>query len=176
MAQTNSQILVPDETILNKIFLIRGHKVMIDSNLAELYQVETKRINEQVKRNQERFPEDFMTNTEWLNLKSHSATSSWGGRRTPPNVFTEHGVLMLSSVLNNSRAIQVNILIMRAYIKMREMIVTSKDILLKLEQLERKSAKSDQHIAVLFKYLRQLRGDESKQKRRMIGFKNGELE
>ena len=111
MTQSGGQITVPNETIFNKILLIRGHKVIIDSDLAELYQVETKRVNEQVKRNRERFPDDFMfklTQNEWDILKSHSATSRWGGRRTPPNAFTEHGVLMLSSVLNSSRAIQVN--------------------------------------------------------------------
>jgi hypothetical protein len=132
---------------------------MIDDDLAELYQVETRRLNEQVKRNRSRFPEDFMfrlTEAEWRNLKSQNATSSWGGRRKIPYAFTEHGVLMLSSVLNSDRAIQVNIKIMRIYTKMREMLMTNKDILLKLEKLERKVIKHDQDINVVFGYLKEL--------------------
>ena len=99
---------IPDEVVINKIYMIRNEKVMLDRDLAALYGVETKRLNEQVKRNIERFPEDFMfrlTETEFDNLKSQNATSSWGGRRNLPYVFTEHGVLMLSSVLNNGLAI-----------------------------------------------------------------------
>ena len=104
--------MLPDEVIMSKIFFIREQKVMLDNDLAELYGVETRRLNEQVKRNISRFPEDFMfqlTEIEYENLKSQFATSSWGGRRKPPNVFTEHGVLMLSSVLNSDKAIKVNI-------------------------------------------------------------------
>lgn len=131
--------IIPDETINNKIFLFRKTKVMLDTDLAELYQVETKRLNEQVKRNLTRFPEDFMfqlTNEEWENLKSQNATSSWGGRRKAPFVFTEHGVLMLSSVLNSEKAIGVNIQIVRIFTKMREMLLTHKDILLQLEDMK----------------------------------------
>jgi hypothetical protein len=101
--------MIPDETVINKIYLIRNEKVMLDSDLALLYGIETRRLNEQVKRNIERFPEDFMfqlTETEFENLKSQFATSSWGGRRKLPYAFTEHGVLMLSSVLNSDLAIQ----------------------------------------------------------------------
>lgn len=103
---------LPDELVISKIYLIRNHKVMLDDDLAELYLVETRRLNEQVKRNIDRFPRDFMfqlTEKEWENLMSQIATSSWGGRRKMPFVFTEHGVLMLSSVLNSDRVIQVNI-------------------------------------------------------------------
>ncbi len=95
-------MVLPDELVISKIYLIRNHKVMLDDDLAELYQVETRRLNEQVKRNIDRFPLDFMfqlTEKEWENLMSQIATSSWGGRRKMPFVFTEHGVLMLSSVL-----------------------------------------------------------------------------
>src|SRR5213075_588593 len=109
---------------------------MFDEDLAQLYQVETRRLNEQVKRNSDRFPEDFMfqlTESEWENLKSQNATSSWGGRRKIPFAFTEHGVLMLSSVLSSDRAVQVNIQIMRIYTKLSQMLLTHKDILLKLE-------------------------------------------
>lgn len=108
----SKDIIIPQEVIINKIYSIRGQKVMLDSDLAELYGVETKRLNEQVKRNNSRFPDDFMfqlTIQEWENLKSQIATSSWGGRRKLPYAFTEHGVLMLSSVLNSDRAIAVNI-------------------------------------------------------------------
>jgi hypothetical protein len=129
------EIVVADEVIMNKIYFIRGYKVMLDEELAELYEVPTKRLNENVKRNMRRFPEDFMfqlTQKEFNNLKSQNATSSWGGRRTAPYAFTEHGVLMLSSILSSERAISVNIQIMRIYTKMREMIITHKDILLQL--------------------------------------------
>jgi len=107
---------------------------MLDIDLAELYHVETRRLNEQVKRNLNRFPKDFMfqlTEKEWANLMSQNAISSWGGRRKMPFAFTEHGVLMLSSILNSERAIQVNIQIMRIYTKLRGMLKDHKDILLK---------------------------------------------
>ena len=122
---------VTNEIIANKRYLIRGQKVMLDTDLALLYDVETKRINEQVKRNSNRFPEDFMfqlLEEEWNILKSQSATSSWGGRRVPPYVFTEHGVLMLSSILNSERAIAVNIQIMRVFTKIRTLIKKAKSI------------------------------------------------
>ena len=121
---------------MNKIYLISGTKVMLDSDLAELYQVGTKRLNEQVKRNLGRFPEDFMfqlSKEQWENLKSQNATSSWGGRRTLPYVFTEQGVAMLSSVLNSNVAINVNIQIIRVFTKMREMLLTHRDLLFQME-------------------------------------------
>ena len=107
--------LIPDDVVINKIYFIRNQKVMLDRDLAELYSVETKRLNEQVKRNLSRFPEDFMfqlSEIEFQNLKSQFATSSWGGIRKLPYVFTEHGVLMLSSILNSEKAIQTNIQIL----------------------------------------------------------------
>jgi hypothetical protein len=131
-------ISIPDEVVISKIHLIRNQKIMLDVDLAKLYHVETRRLNERVKRNNDRFPEDFMfqlTEEEWQNLMSQNATSSCGGRRKKPYAFTEHGVLMLSSVLNSDRAIQVNIQIMRIYIKLKEMLMTNKDILLKLEKV-----------------------------------------
>src|SRR6185503_12680123 len=112
MAKANKSMMVADEMIVTKIYLLRGQKVMLDEDLAELYQVPTGRLNEQVKRNIARFPADFMfqlTKEEFENLKSQNATSSWGGRRKLPSAFTEHGVLMLSSVLNSERAVGVNI-------------------------------------------------------------------
>ena len=154
-------VTVPDEVLIKKIFHIRGNKVILDFDLAELYQVETKRLNEQVKRNVERFPADFMfqlSDAEWENLRSQIATSSssWGGRRIPPYAFTEHGVLMLSSVLKSDRAVQVNIHIMRFYIKLRGVLMQNKEILLKLGQVERGLSKHDRHFAVVFDHLKQL--------------------
>jgi len=158
MSEIAQNLPVPDEIVMNKIFLLRGQKVMIDEDLAELYGVETRRLNEQVKRNIERFPEDFMfqlTENEYTNLMSQNATSSWGGRRKLPYAFTEHGVLMLSSVLNSDRAIKVNIQIMRIYVRIREMITLNADILQRLEEMERKLSKNDQKVLAIFEYLKQ---------------------
>ena len=123
------------------IYEIRGHKVMLDSDLARLYEVETKRLNEAVKRNIERFPEDFMfqlTEEEWklFNLKSQFATSSWGGIRKLPYVFTEQGVAMLSGILKSKRAVDVNIQIMRTFVKMRQWAIENKEISQRLSELE----------------------------------------
>lgn len=151
-------LIIPEEIIISKIYLVRNKKVMIDSDLADLYGVETKRLNEQIKRNLSRFPEDFMfqlTNEEWQNLKSHFATSSWGGRRTIPYVFTEHGVLMLSSVLNSNRATDINVQIIRIFIKMREMLLTHKDILLQLEAMRTSLDEHEDRIDMIYKYLKQ---------------------
>ena len=147
---------------------------MLDEDLADLYQVATKRLNEQVRRNIERFPEDFMfqlTTEEYENLKSQFATSSWGGRRKLPFAFTEQGVAMLSSVLNSSIAISVNIQIIRVFTKMREIMLTNKDVLLKLEQLEKEVSKNKHDITLIFQALRQLLSKPA-EKRRMIGFKS----
>lgn len=151
---------------------------MLDDDLAELYQVQTRRLNEQVKRNIDRFPEDFMfqlTKEEWGNLKSQNATSSWGGRRKIPFAFTEHGVLMLSSVLNSERAIQVNIQIMRIYTKRKGMVMDHKDILLKLEKLERTVSNHDENFKVVFIYLKELLNPKVEPMRK-IGFKQKQKE
>jgi hypothetical protein len=169
----NKPEYIPDDVISSRIYLIRDKKVMLDHDLAELYQVETRRLNEQVKRNTDRFPEDFMfqlTEQEWENLKSQNATSSWGGRRKPPYAFTEHGVLMLSSVLNSSRAIAVNIRIMRIFTKIREMMLTNKDILRKLEQLEQKVYKHDEDVEIIFSHLKELLNPPTPPRKR-IGYK-----
>ncbi len=142
---------INDQLIISKIYQIRGQKVMLDEDLAEMYGVETKRINEQVKRNSERFPNDFMfqiNQNEYQNLKSQFATSNWGGRRKAPYVFTEYGVLMLSSVLNSPIAIEVNIKIMRIYAKLRTEFMNQKDILIKLIKLEKQILKSDLRIEI----------------------------
>ena len=172
-----SKLLIPDELIMNKIYLIREQKVMLDNDLAELYKVETRRLNEQVKRNIDRFPEDFMfqlDSVKFENLKSQFATSRWGGRRKLPFAFTEHGVLMLSSILNSERAIKVNIQIMRIYTRLRQMILLHKDILTRLHQIEQKLAGHDDNILLIFEYLRQLEQSRQQQdekvNRKRIGF------
>lgn len=165
-----SAMIIPQERIENKIYLIRGHKVMFDYDLAVLYGVLTRRLNEQVRRNIKRFPPDFMfqlTPAEVENLKSQFATSSWGGKRKPSLVFTEQGIAMLSSVLRSDRAINVNIAIMRAFIKLREMMATHKDLARKLEELEKKY---DEHFRVVFDAIRHLMAEEEKPKE-PIGFR-----
>ena len=156
---------------------------MLDEDLAALYEVETRRLNEQVKRNFERFPDDFMfqlTKQEFDNLKSHIVASSWGGRRKLPFAFKEHGVLMLSSVLNSERAIKVNIQIMRIYTRIREMLFSHKDILIQLEKIEKKLIGHDENILLIFEYLKQF--EEAKQQelefknRKRIGFKQSDKE
>lgn len=178
MAKSTNQPkpVVTDELVISKIYLIRKQKVMLDEDLAELYQVPTGRLNEQVKRNTDRFPEDFMfqlTEEECKNLKSQFATSSWGGRRKPPSAFTEHGVLMLSSVLNSGRAVAVNIQIMRIYTKMRELLLTHKDILLTLKQLESQVLQNSEDIQMIFTALKELL-NTPQPPRQMIGFKTGD--
>ena len=173
--QMTKSLTLPDEVVISKIYLVRNHKVMLDIDLAELYNVETGRLNEQVKRKLDRFPVDFMfqlTNKEWESLRSQIAISKKGrgGRRYTPFVFTEHGVLMLSSVLNSRRAIQVNIQIMRIYTKLKGMLLTHKDILLKLEKLERKTNKHDGNFKTVFDFLKELLKPRTKPMRR-IGFK-----
>ena len=160
MKKDEFQIVLPEETVLQKIFWIRGQKVMLDKDLAALYGVTTRRLKEQVRRNISRFPEDFMfelTKEEMEIWMSQFATSKERkSLRKAPFAFTEHGVLMLSSVLNSDRAIQMNIQIMRIFAKMREIFTTNKDILLKLEQLDRKVMKNDEDIRLIFKYLKVL--------------------
>jgi len=174
--KANIKSLLPDEAIINKIYVIRGQRVMLDEDLAELYQVETRRLNEQVKRNEDRFPKDFMfqlTAKEFENLKSQFATSSWGGRRKPPFAFTEQGVSMLSGVLNSQVAIQVHIQIIRIFTKMKEMLMTNKEILLKVEKMEMEVTNNKKDIAAIFKVLKQLLNPPQEQRKR-FGFKPDE--
>ena len=134
MAYKDLDIMIPDEVVMDKIYLIRGKKVMIDRDLAKLYNVETKVLKQAVRRNSDRFPEDFMfmlSNEEFAILRSQIVTSSWGGSRYVPMAFTEQGLAMISSVLNSKQAIQVNILIIRVFSKMRELIVSHKELLAK---------------------------------------------
>lgn len=164
---------IPDDLIINKIYYLRGHKVMLDSDLSDLYKVETRRLNEQVKRNIKRFPEDFMfqlTQKELKILMSQNATSSWGGSRKLPSLFTEHGVLMLSSVLNSDRAIQANIQIMRIFTRIRKVLAGNAELNLSLEKLEKKTDSNAKNIEVVFQYLNELREEKAKP-RKKIGFK-----
>jgi len=164
--------LISIEEITNRIYFIRGHKVMLDRDLAELYGVETKRLKEQVRRNIARFPEDFMfilTNQEVRNLRSQIATSSWGGTRYIPMAFTEQGIAMLSSVLKSKRAIAVNIAIMRAFVKMRELLKANKEFSGKLKIIETHLAEHDEQIRLVFDAIRQLLAEDEKPKRK-IGF------
>ena len=157
------KILVPTEVIENKILLIRGKKVMLDRDLAGLYGVLNKSLNQAVKRNIRRFPADFMfqlSKRELGNLKSQFVTSSWGGIRKLPYVFTEHGILMLSSVLNSERAVQVNIQIMRAFTKLREVMMTHKDLRRKIKDIiirqETKFKNYDKQIQYIFKVINEI--------------------
>ena len=179
------QHMVAEQKILNRIYVVRGQKIMLDEDLAAMYKVETRRLNEQVKRNRTRFPKDFMftlTNREFENLKSQNATSilpagkaGWGGRRKLPNAFTEQGVAMLSSILNSETAIEVNIRIIRVFTKMREFALTHKDILKQLALLEKEVKGNSKDIENIFMVLKELIEKESKPaQRNKIGFKHYE--
>lgn len=179
MAKKELQTLVMEQKILNRIYVLRGQKVMLDTDLAEMYKVETKRLNEQVKRNVNRFPKDFMftlTRKEYENLKSQNATSSWGGRRTLPNAFTEQGVAMLSSILNSDVAIEVNIRIIRVFTKLREYALTHKEILIQLAKLEKEVKGNSKDIENIFMVLKELIEKQSKPMppRRKIGFRRND--
>ncbi|HLI30748.1 MAG TPA: ORF6N domain-containing protein [Terriglobia bacterium] len=166
-----SNLAIPQERIERRILLIRGQKVMLDANLAELYGVTTKRLNEQVRRNIDRFPDDFMlklTREEVEALRSQFATSSsWGGRRYNPLAFTEQGVAMLSGVLRSQRAVQVNIAIMRAFVKLREMLASHRDLARRLDEMEKKY---DAQFKVVFDAIRELMKPPEKPRPR-IGFR-----
>ena len=156
------------------IHLIRGQRVMLDSDLAAIYGVTTKRLNEQLRRNRLRFPSDFafqLTAEELTNLRSQIATSSFhGGRRYRPWVFTEHGALMLASVLNSGIAVQASVRVVRAFVRLREMVAANAQLAAKLEELERRFDSHDQAIANLFAALKQLLEPSEPPKRREIGF------
>ncbi|MGQ0522286.1 MAG: ORF6N domain-containing protein [Betaproteobacteria bacterium] len=159
--------------IAESIQLVRGQKVLLDSTLASLYGVQTKVLVQAVKRNRDRFPADFMfelSNHEVADLRSQFVTSSWGGRRYLPFAFTEQGVAMLSSVLNSPQAIRINIEIMRAFVQLREMIATNKELSGKLDELERKVATHDQAIAGLINAIRELAMPIPTKSKRRIGF------
>jgi len=165
--------LISEKVIEQRIFIIRGQKVMIDQDLAELYVVPTKILIQAVKRNVQRFPFDFMfqlTSKEVVNLRSQIVTSSWGGRRYRPYVFTEQGVAMLSSILKSKRAILVNVAIMRAFVRLREFLLTHKELAHQLAELERKVDLHDQEIRSIFEAIRQLMAPPPEPPKRKIGF------
>ncbi len=170
-----------NKQIETKIYDIRETKVMIDSDIARLYQVETRRIMEQVKRNKDRFPADFMfqlTKDEFENLKSQNATSSWGGKRKLPYAFTEQGVYMLSTVLKSKIATKVTVNIMRTFTKLREFAINYKDIVIELQNMKEEIAstretgkQNSQHIKRAFELLSQILDDTAKTEKNLIGFR-----
>jgi len=174
MPKLKKKRVIPDEVVMNKIIMVRSQKIMIDRDLAELYGVTTKQLNQQVKRNAKRFPEDFMfqlteeekeevvTNCDHLKTLKFSPVL--------PFAFTEHGAVMLASVLNSERAIEMNIQIVRVFTKIREMLLAHKDILLQLEKIEKKLTGHDEDITLIFGYLKQLLNSPSPPRQR-IGFK-----
>ncbi len=166
----NNNHIVPVEIIENKILLIRGQKVILDKDLAQLYDVETFNLNKAVKRNIDRFPQDFMfqlTKEEFDNLKFQFGISSWGGTRKLPYAFTEQGIAMLSSVLHSKRAVHVNILIMRTFVKLREIVSTHKELAQKLKDLELKLETHDEQISSIMEAINQLLTPPQEPKKKM---------
>ncbi len=168
--------LVPEKRILRTIMIVRGERVILDSNLADLYGVETRRLNEQVRRNIKKFPKDFMfqlTKEEFDNLKSQIATSSsgWGGRRKLPLVFTEHGALQAANVLNSNQANKMSVFIVRAFIRLREMALANERLSGKIDELEKRVSDHDQILMDLIREIRKLiDAPKPRGKRRSIGF------
>jgi hypothetical protein len=173
--EEREDVQIPVERIERSILFLRGQKVMLDADLAALYGVETRRLVEAVKRNIGRFPADFMfqlTREEFDILRSQFATSSsWGGRRYTPYAFTEQGVAMLSSVLHSERAIQVNVAIMRAFVRLREMLASNKKLAHRLDELERKY---DASFRAVFEAIRELMAPSPVPPKRRIGFRQEE--
>jgi hypothetical protein len=168
-----ANVVVPVKQVETLIVVLRGHKVILDRDLAALYGVATGNLNKAVARNIERFPDDFMlqlTAEELRDLKFQSGTSSWGGTRKPPKAFTEQGVAMLSSVLRSPRAVQVNIEVMRAFVRLRQMLQANTDLARKLAALEKKY---DTQFRVVFDAIRELMVPPSRDSRR-IGFTDGD--
>ncbi|NVN96026.1 MAG: ORF6N domain-containing protein [Bacteroidetes bacterium] len=181
MNENNKIIILPDEVIMSKILLIRGQKVMIDRDLAELYEVETKVLKQAVRRNLDIFPEHFMfelTEDEFNNLRSQIVTSSWGGQRYLPFVFTEHGILQLANVIKSTRARKISIRIIEVFIKMREMLISHKELFAELEQIKKQISNHDDQFMLIFEYLKQF--EEAKQQhleqanRKKIGYRKSE--
>jgi len=178
MEKKETALIIPDEIVMNKIYVIRGQKVMLDRDLAILYGVETKQLKRQVNRNIERFPKDFMfemTKDEFENWRSQFGTSNSSdkmGLRYAPYVFTEHGVLMLSSVLNSPKAIQVNIQIMRVFTRIRQALTDNTELRLAIEKLEKKTDNNTKNIEVVFQYVDELmEKKENPKPRKQIGYK-----
>lgn len=171
-----AKTMISADAIGAQILIVRGHKVLLDSTLAALFGVPTRRLNEQVRRNRERFPEDFLielNTAEFAHLKSQFATSSWGGRRKLPFAFTEHGAIMAASVLNSPRAIDMSIYVVRAFVRLREAIAGNQELARKFDELERrmqhKLESHDQAIVGILKAIRELM-TPPEPKKRPIGF------
>lgn len=179
MNQENSQIAITEEIIVSKIYNVRGKQVMLSYDLAELYEVETRMLNQQVKRNIGRFPERYMfqlTHYEYDRLRSQNVILKRGQHlKYMPYAFTEHGILMLSSVLRSARAEKINMLIIDTFVKIRELIFLNKDLVLQLEQVWSRLTKHDNQITVILEYLSQIEKAKAKEleqkKRPRIGFK-----
>lgn len=177
MAKEETAVVISDEIVMSKIYIIRGQKVMLDSDLAVLYEVETKRLKEQVKRNKDRFPEKYMfelTEVEFSLLRSQIATSKdgRGGIRYLPMVFTEHGVLQLSNVLKSNRATKVSFIIIDVFVKLREMLSDNTELRLEIEYIKKKVNNHDKNIELVFQYLDELlEKKENTKPRKQIGFK-----
>jgi hypothetical protein len=174
-SENENTLIIPDELVMNKIYLIRNQKVMLDSDLAELYLVTTGNLNKSVNRNVKRFPDDFMfqlTEIEFKNLMFQNGISSWGGKRKLPYVFTEQGVAMLSGILNSNRAIAVNIQIMRIFTRIRQMLADNTDLRLDIEKIKNKLDNQDKNMEIVFRYLDELlEKNENPIKRNKIGYK-----
>ncbi len=169
MSKTSKALSSPLQ-IERHILFVRGQKVMLDADLAALYEVETRVLTQAVKRNMDRFPEDFMfqlSKQEFDYLRSQSVTSSWGGRRYPPYAFTEQGVAMLSSVLRSKRAVKMNVEIVRAFVRLRQMLASNKALSAKLDALE---DKYDQQFKIVFDAIRKLMAPDDNKSKRPIGF------
>lgn len=181
MSGEANELLIPDEIVMNKIYHIRGMKVMVDRDLAELYEVQTRNLNKAVSRNLKRFPDkDFMfqlTDDEFKNLMFQNGTSSWGGTRKAPYVFTEQGVAMLSGILNSDRAIAVNIQIMRIFTRIRQMLVDNTEIRLEIEKIKNKLDNQYKNMEIVFKYLDELleKQHHPKPARKRIGYMPDDL-
>ncbi len=184
MAKTKKAIvkIIPDETIIRKICLLRGEKVILDRDLAELYEIDTKVLKQAVKRNAKRFPKDFMftlTKKEFQNLRSQIVTSSWGGTRYLPSVFTEQGVAMLSGVINSPKAIEMNIAIMRAFVETRKLLHGNKKIAEQIQQLFDRIGEHDVQLSAIYDAIENLMDEKAEantkkvkwEERERIGFK-----
>lgn len=176
MVEKSSQhIVIPEALVTSKIYVVRNKKIMLDKDLAELYEVETRALNQAVNRNLERFPEEFMfqlASEEFEILISQIVTSSWGGTRKMPYAFTEYGVAMLSSVLRSKRAIEVNIQIMLVFSRIREMLLDTLSMKLDIEEIKRRLSNQDKNLELVFSYLDELtEKKEDATPRNPIGFK-----
>jgi hypothetical protein len=176
VAQAKRSALVPAHDISRAILVLRGQRVLLDAELAGLYGVTTRRLNEQVRRNRSRFPDDFLfelTAEEFGHLKSHFATSSWGGRRKLPLAFTEHGAIMTATLLNSPRAVEMSVYVVRAFVQLRELLASNKELAKRLDlleaRIEKKLATHDEAIAAMLSAIRELMHPPPP-KRRGIGF------